>query len=132
MKKQTTKKFGKTQQDNKIKVTGNWLYFTSEHIGVRAIYETVKDAYETEIWEDAGVLEIELGEGSSFDVEQSLIHPKDELTRAFAEEKGCSYVFLVTFKPEDYEKAEKVMRQIQERIGGFFCGDTEDFTPILQ
>ena len=40
-------------------------------------------------------------------------------------------VFLVTFKPETYEEAKKVMRRIMDKTGGFFCGDTEDFTPML-
>ena len=40
-------------------------------------------------------------------------------------------VFLVTFKPETYEEAKLVMRKIMEKTGGFFCGDTEDFTPMF-
>ena len=40
-------------------------------------------------------------------------------------------VFLVTFKPETYEEAKKVMRRIMDKTGGFFCGDTEDFTPMF-
>ena len=40
-------------------------------------------------------------------------------------------VFLVTFKLETYEEAKLVMRKIMEKTGGFFCGDTEDFTPMF-
>ena len=40
-------------------------------------------------------------------------------------------VFLVTFKPETYEEAKLVMRKIMEKTGGFFCVDTEDFTPMF-
>ena len=40
-------------------------------------------------------------------------------------------VFLVTFKPETYEEAKLVMRRIMDKTGGFFCGDTEDFTPMF-
>lgn len=109
--------------------TGDWLYFCSGEIGIRALYEVLKDSYEAEIWEEAGVLEIVLGEKSSFDIEQAKIHPKDEITQQFAKEQGANSVFLVTFLPENYELAEQIMKLLVEKFGGLFCGDTEDFTP---
>ena len=87
--------------------------------------------YELEIWEDAGVLEIGMSDGASVDIETAQIHPKDELTASFAAEHQVKTVFLVTFKPETYEEAKKVMRRIMDKTGGFFCGDTEDFTPMF-
>jgi hypothetical protein len=113
-------------------ITGNWLYFAGETVDVRQICRVLEAEYEVEIWEDAGVLEIVLGEKSSFDIEAAQIHPKDEITRRFAEENGCSKVFLVTFPPEDYEKAEGIMRKILGACCGIFCGDTEDFMPVLR
>ena len=112
--------------------TGDWLYFLPKEITVREIYEIVKDSYEVEIWEAAGILEINIGEGSSVDVEAAAIHPKDTQTGEFAEKNGCPYVFLVTFKPEDYDRAKAVMEMMLQGAGGFFCGDTEDFTPVLR
>lgn len=126
------KQQGKKTQDKTAQVPGGWLYFTPEDSTVREIYEVVKDAYEVEIWEDAGVLEIGMKDGGSVDVEAVRIHPKDELTRAFAEENGCACVFLVTFMPEEYENVKGVMEMIMRARGGFFCGDTEDFTPVLR
>ena len=35
-------------------MTGDWLYFCKEEIGVRELYEGLKDSYEAEIWEEAG------------------------------------------------------------------------------
>lgn len=113
-------------------MTGEWLYFCKEEIGVRELYEVVKDSYETEIWEEAGVLEIVLGEKSSFDMEQAKIHPKDEITQQFAKEQGASCVFLATFMPENYDEAERIMKFLLERFGGLFCGDTEDFMPQIR
>lgn len=113
-------------------MTGDWLYFCKEEIGVRELYEVVKDSYETEIWEEAGVLEIVLGEKSSFDIEQGKIHPKDEITQQFANEQGAACVFLATFSPDEYDVAERIMKIMLERFGGLFCGDTEDFMPQLR
>lgn len=110
-------------------MTGDWLYFCPKEVGVRELYEILKDSYEAEIWEEAGVLEIVLGEKSSFDVEQAKIHPKDEITQQFANEQGASSVFLATFAPEQYKLAEGIMKLLVEKFGGLFCGDTEDFMP---
>jgi len=114
------------------KITGDWLYFCPEEITVRGLYEIFAEQDDVEIWEEAGVLEIPMGEKSSFDVETAQIHPKDEITRQFAKEQEAKAVFLVTFVPEDYEKAEQIMKQILGKFGGLFCGDTEDFMPQVR
>ena len=125
---------GKVQKAPGVKkVPADWLYMTPQEIGVRQIYEAFEeqDGYELEIWEDAGVLEIGMSDGASVDIETAQIHPKDEVTASFAAEHQVKTVFLVTFKPETYEEVKRVMRKIMEKTGGFFCGDTEDFTPMF-
>ena len=114
------------------KAIGDGLYFCPEEITVRGLYEIFSEQDDVEIWEDAGVLEIPMGEKSSVDVETAQIHPKDEITQKFATEQGAKSVFLITFVPEDYEKAEAIMKQMIERFGGLFCGDTEDFMPQVR
>lgn len=114
------------------KAIGDWLYFCPEEITVRGLYEIFADVADVEIWEDAGVLEIPIGEKSSFDVESAQIHPKDEITLLFASEQAAKCVFLTTFSPEDYDKAEQIMKRILGKFGGVFCGDTEDFMPQLR
>ena len=98
------KSVGKAKKASEvIKVPGDWLYMTPQEI---------------EIWEDAGVLEIGMSDGASVDIETAQIHPKDELTASFAAEHQVKTVFLVTFKPETYEEAKKVMRRIMDKTGG--------------
>ena len=46
---------GKTQ-------IGDWLYFCPQEITVREIYNVFPELEGTEIWEEAGVLEIPMGE----------------------------------------------------------------------
>ena len=48
---------GKTQ-------IGDWLYFCPQEITVREIYNVFPELEGTEIWEEAGVLEIPMGEKS--------------------------------------------------------------------
>ena len=113
----------KTAQEKKKKadVPGEWLYFA----------DVLDGTCELEIWQEAGVLEIMYGGESSMDMEEGTIHPKDQVTAAFAEEHDCDRVYLVTFSAEEYEKVLPVMRHILQECGGIFCGDTEDFKPIL-
>lgn len=113
-------------------IPGDWLYMTPEDVNIRQLKDALEEAsYEVEIWEDAGVLEILLKEKSSMDVETASIHPKDTITQQFANAHQVKNVFLVTFQPDDYEDAERVMKTVTGKLGGFFCGDTEDFTPVV-
>lgn len=114
-------------------LSGEWLYFAGADMTVRKLEEALEgQAYELEIWEDAGVLEIGMEDGITVDFEQAQIHPKDEVTAAFAKENQCETVFLVTFSPEHYEKGEPVMKLILERNGGLFCADNAELQPVLR
>lgn len=128
------KRQSKPEKIKKEKSTapGEWLYFAPENVTVRSIFEVLTDEYEVEIWEDAGVLEIGLNDGATLDIERTKISAKDEITAAFAREHDCESVYLVTLKPEEFEIAKKAMQKITASLGGLFCGDTEDFTPVLQ
>ena len=120
------------KRENQKTIPGDWLYMTPEDVNIRQLKDALEEAsYEVEIWEDAGVLEILLKEKSSMDVETASIHPKDTITQQFANAHQVKNVFLVTFQPDDYEDAEHVMKTVTGKLGGFFCGDTEDFTPVV-
>lgn len=112
-------------------VTGEWLYLAAAGMNVRQIADAVEEC-ETELWEDAGVLEIVLGEKSSMDIEQTKVRHGDDVTGSFLAENGCAEIFLVTFAPEEYRRAEEIMRRILSRCGGLFCGDTVDFKPEIR
>lgn len=120
-------KQNKTQCAN---VPGEWLYVAPEGVDARRIADAIT-MQEIELWEEAGVIEIAVNEKQSVDIEHVRIHPKDELTRAFVESRGCKEVFLVTFPLEIYEQTQSLMRQILAECGGLFCGDTEDFSPVI-
>ena len=113
------KRQSKPEKIKKEKSTapGEWLYFAPANVTVRSIYE---------------VLEIGLNDGATLDIEWTKIPAKDEITAAFAKQHGCENVFLVTLKPEEFETAKKALNKIAASLGGLFCGDTEDFTPVLQ
>lgn len=126
------KRTGNTSKEKQPKVTGEWLYLAAAGTTVRQIAEAVGTDHETELWEDAGVLEILFEEKSSMDIEETKMRPGDEVMERFMEENGCAALFLVTFLPEEYARAKVLMKQIIDRCGGLFCGDTEDFTPLFR
>lgn len=116
------------------KVPAEWLYLLPEPADMRKIYELFREdlPWKAEYWEEAQVLEIELPEAGSVDLERMEPDLGDEAGNAFLREHGIRDAFAVTIVPEDYEKARKVMEMLAERIGGFFCGDTEDFEPQVK
>jgi len=117
----------------KQRISGEWIYFGGEGTTVRRLMEALEgQGYELEVWEDAGVLEVGMEEGGTIDFEGTQIHPRDEVTAEFARENGCEVVFLVTFPPEHYERAERVMKKILEKNGGVFCADNERMEPVLR
>lgn len=120
----------KQSKTERVTVPGEWLYVAPEGVNARRIADVIPNQ-EMELWEEAGVIEIMVSEKQSVDIEHVRIHPKDELTRAFVESHGCSEVFLVTFPSEIYEQTLSVMRQILAECGGLFCGDNEDFSPVI-
>lgn len=117
----------------KENITGDWLYMTPQEVSLRQIKEVLdaENKYDIEIWEEAGVLEIGMPDGNSLDMEAAKIHPKDTITADFAAEHQVKNVFLATFRTESYEEAKNVMKAVIAKCGGFFCGDTEDFTPVI-
>ena len=128
------KRQSKPEKIKKEKSTapGEWLYFAPANVTVRSIYEVLTDDYEVEIWEDAGVLEIGLNDGATLDIEWTKIPAKDDITAGIAKHHGCVIVFIVTLISEVFETEKKSMSKIAASLGGLFCGDTEDFTPVLQ
>ena len=102
-----------------------------EELSLRKIYELFEEKQTAEYWEAAGVLEISLPESGTLDMEDLEGTLGDEEGDAYLKENEIHAVAAVTIRPEDYEKAKEVMLYIIEKLGGYFCGDTADFTPVV-
>lgn len=125
------KKVSKNIPKNKVihpEIPSEWLYMLPEDRTLRAMYEVVRECrkWEAEYWEEAKVLEIALPEAGFVDIE--CIDAKEELL-SYMKEKRIENVYAVTVMPEYWEKEQMVMRYLITHLGGFFCGDTEDFKP---
>lgn len=130
--KKQTKPLNNTSNINQI--PKDWLYLTPQEIGIRHIKEAFEDSeYETELWEEAGVLTVAMPQGE-VDIEtaetlsqQELDELKEDAAAVFGQE--IKTVFFVSFLPEYYEQAKCVMKKITVHTAGFCCGDTKDFSP---
>lgn len=123
---------GQNLQATAADVPSDWFYMSDQEMTAAALKETLADtSYQVEYWEAAQVLEIALGEGGCLDVE--VVEPRlgEKDADAFLDEHQVKFLCYVTFQPEDYGAARSVMEYICGRLGGFFCGDTEDFTPVI-
>ncbi|MCI9322872.1 MAG: hypothetical protein HFH81_06415 [Lachnospiraceae bacterium] len=113
-------------------VPEGWFYMFHGDMTVGALKEALSDtAYEIEYWEAAQVLEIDLGAGGCMDVEAMEPDFGEASADAFLKEHQVKFLCYITFRTEDYQAARGVMEHICDRIGGFFCGDTDDFTPVI-
>ncbi|MDY2628436.1 MAG: hypothetical protein SOW08_09020 [Lachnospiraceae bacterium] len=122
----------KTQKAAKPAVPAEWLYMTDREITVRDIAAAFESEEKVEIWEEAGVAEVILNEKASMDMEITETDLGDEESNRFLQENQVKTLFLVTIPPLEFEAAKGCMEIITAVNGGFFCGDTEDFTPVVK
>ena len=79
-------------------VTKEWLYMNPNSITVAEIENALEgmDGIETEIWKEAGVLEVEVPEHHSMDIEEIAVNLKDEYANAYLKEHDIHALFAVT------------------------------------
>ncbi len=127
---------------NKIKNGNNhnplapseWFYMNTVNITVSDIKNALSDNKNlaTEVWEAAGIIEIVIPEAKSIDMEAARPVFKDEVSNKYLKDNNINSLFYVTIDPDNYNNVVNIMRSITNSIGGFFCGDTEDFSPIIK
>lgn len=108
-----------------------WIIMSRCKIGVAELKQIIAEDDIIEIWNEVGVLEITIGEKSSIDIEEFEVDPRDEYSLEFVTRERIVSLFYVTFRPEEFDKAEKYLKKIAAGIDGFICGDTEDFRPVI-
>ena len=90
-------------------VTKEWLYMNPNSITVAEIENALDgmDGIETEIWKEAGVLEVEVPEHHSMDIEEIAVNLKDEYANAYLKEHDIHALFAVTIDTENYAFMQK-------------------------
>lgn len=111
-----------------------WLYMNTGEVTPREIVEVFEEGsgITAQLWQEAGVVEVELPEARSVDMELLNTPTSEAEFDAYLQEQQIKTVFLVTLVPEDYEKATAAMKRIVGALGGYFCGDNESYTPVVR
>lgn len=115
------------------KVPSQWLYMNAAEVSFDKIKELFADSenYSVQIWDEMGILEIEIAEAKSIDIERTTLELGDEYSNAFLEKNNVKTLWFVTISSEEYNLVKNVFAQVVEKIGGFFCGDSENFKPVV-
>lgn len=117
-----------------VPVVLSWYYMCPEEVTVAEIQKVldISDDYSVEIWPEAGVLEVEINEKASMDIEECELDMGDEFSNNFVVEVAAKSIFYVSYKKEISEICEPMLRQVLAKLGGRICADSEDFTPEIK
>ncbi len=113
------------------KLPQGWMLMMREEMDVVELAERLPKDYDIQVWKEAQVMEIVLGEKSSIDVEAIECPLGDEYSDAYIESEGIKCIFYLSFRPDAYELAKPVLKLLSDAVDGFVCGDTEDFSPKI-
>lgn len=113
------------------KLPQGWFLMSRIETTVEEIRKGLPQDADIEVWSEAGVMEIVIGEKSSIDVEMLDLDMRDEFSNNYIASNGVKSLFYLSFRPDDYDLAKPVLKQLSEAADAFICGDSEDFTPEL-
>lgn len=116
--------------NSKAAVIKEWLYLSKEEKSFRNmtnIFEN-SETVSAQLWEEAGVMELEIAEHKSIDFE---IAAGDFDEVDYFREHAVKTVYFVTIAPDEFEVAKAVMKEIVDAIGGVFCEDNDSFSSMI-
>ena len=134
MKHKSKKQKIKSGTGSPERVPAQWLYLLPSKTDIRRIKDALGDfpGTDIEIWEEAGVLEITLSDKTTIDLEETACDLGDEESNRFLKDQNAETLLYVTITPASYALAEPVMKAAVRKLGGLFCGDTNDFQPQIR
>ena len=110
-----------------------WFYMNNKEITVRNIKEILDsiDNISIEIWDEAAVIEIQVGESGTLEMEGTESNLGDPYSNDFLKRNNVASLYYVTIDADHYVEMKKIMEKIINTVGGFFCADTDNFMPVV-
>lgn len=124
-------KSNKNRPVRNTNIPEGWFIMSKNEITVADLKSAFGENQNIEVWSDAGIMEIVIGEKASIDIETIDTVFGDEYSDNFIEENQIKSVFYLTFHKEKYDLAKPYLNKISSFVEGFICGDTDDFTPVI-
>lgn len=113
----------------------NYYYMNPTDFSAKALSTVILDSLpqykeQLECWDAAGVIEIELGEKSSIDIEKLPLF-EDEADQKFLKKNQIQSIFSIQVLDSDLEQLKAIFTAVNAKLGGLVCADTENFQPYL-
>lgn len=111
-----------------------WLYMNDKEVTVIDINNAVKNEVnlEIDVWEQLDIASINLHEKASIDIVEIENDLGDEESNKFIDDNNIKRIFTVKMPEDSFEEAKNIMNIIVNNIGGFFCEDNDDFSPMIK
>lgn len=124
---------GKNQVLKEKPVYCNFFYMTDQTPEAADLYKIITtDAVKSaQIWDDAQVIEVELGDKKSIDIEKMTYDFRDEEDLAYMKAHKIQTVYTIETESSCVPEMTSVFRMITEKLGGFVCSDSTDFEPVI-
>lgn len=124
------KKNNKSNSQNYLE----WLYMNDKDITVVDIRNSVEDEVnlEIDVWEELDIISINLHEKASIDIVEIENDLGEEEANKFVNDNKIKRIFTVKMPEDSFIEAKKIMKIIVSHIGGFFCEDNDDFSPMIK
>ena len=130
--KNSKNKTAATTKVVKETIQKEWRFLTTEDMEVAALRNILEEAYELEIWEAAGELEVTLPSGEGVDFEETAVRDNDTLLLEQMEAENMQRIYLVTVGTESKEEFTSLFQKILAKTEGLFLADNENLTPMIK
>lgn len=123
----------KPQAAQQRAVLEEWFFMSKREASVLQIKEVLEqiEGADCEIWKEMGVIECTIPDSFCMDMEQIACDLQEEDANAFLKEHAIVCLYAVTIQADTLAAIEPVLQQLSAAFDGFFCGDTEDFSPMI-
>ncbi len=113
-------------------VPAAWYYMCTDELSIEKIADVADAAgFDVEVWNEAGVAEIEVEEKKSMDIESCELDMGDEFSNNYLADFGARSLFYISYPADIDGKCKLLLKKMIDILGGKMCADTEDFTPEI-
>ncbi|HEX3077299.1 MAG TPA: hypothetical protein VHQ24_10600 [Lachnospiraceae bacterium] len=134
--KNSNKNMGKSSKSSQkvvtVRNTMHLFYMVDKKTDIGSIMECLLDqtSIVVQIWESMGVAQVEMNDKDIIDFEDNGLSFSSKEDIQFIEKHNIQTVFEVTLDESDFTFAKQLFNRMVTSNGGFFCTDSDDFTPI--
>lgn len=122
----------KISNQKSVKTYIDLLYMTPIDVTAKDIAQLLQDNKDLtiQLWEEMNVLELELPNENPIDFEPLEVNFKDPSDIAFVRNRNIKTIFTISLCEDDLKSMLVYFEQLTQKLSGFVCADSVDFTPV--